>query len=251
MRLDPPLYPQAPAAAIEAVRLGVPLRPSRWSAWDALWAVMGWFVLANGAVLALAASGIDVYGPGFLLTVLAPWVALAGWPLWITRRRGNGAAIDLGLTFNRKDVKIGLLGGLAAFVLGMIAAAVSVMLFGDFSAAAADEAEKLADSGSVFTLIALAVLVVVGAPVAEELTFRGLLWSGLAKRRAAAWVCVLVTAAAFAAIHFEPKRVLVLFTIGVVLGLVRLYSGSVGASIIAHAVNNTPPAIGLLALLVT
>jgi hypothetical protein len=126
---------------------------------------------------------------------------------------------------------------------------ISVQLFGDFSAAAADEAEKLADNGSLLTLLILAVLVVVGAPIAEELTFRGLLWAGLAKRRAADWVCVLVTAAAFALIHFEPKRVLVLFTIGVVLGVVRLKSQSVGASMIAHGVNNLPPALGLLALL--
>jgi membrane protease YdiL (CAAX protease family) len=91
-------------------------------------------------------------------------------------------------------------------------------------------------------------MVVVGAPIAEELTFRGLLWSGLAKRGVRPWVAVLVSAAAFALIHFEPERLFVLLVIGSVLGAVRWITGSVGACIVAHAVNNAPGAIGILAL---
>lgn len=249
-RADPPLYADAPRAAMDAVRLGVPLRPTRWSLWDSAWAVLGWFVLSNVAAVLLLVGGLDLYGPAFLLPVVVPWIALAGWPLWATRRRGNGAEIDLGLRFRGTDIRDGLIGGIAAFAVGMVASVVSIALFGDFSSAAADQAQKVADDGGTVVLILFAVLVVVGAPFAEELAFRGLLWSGLAKRGAASWVSIVVTAAAFAAIHFEPVRLLVLFSIGLVLGAVRWRTGSLGACIVAHGVNNFPAALGLLALLV-
>ena len=247
-RADPPLYAAAPSAALDAVRLGLPLRPSQWSVWDALWAVLGWFVLSNVVAFALLVGGVDIYGPAFLLATVVPWIALAGWPLWITRRRGNGAEIDLGLRLRWADVGSGVLGGIAALVAGIAASVVTVALFGDFSSSAADEAQQIAQTGGWYVLLAFAVLVVVGAPLAEELAFRGLLWSGLAKRGAASWVSIVVTAAAFAVIHFEPVRMLVLFSIGVVLGIVRWRTRSLGACIVAHAVNNLPPAIALLTL---
>lgn len=248
-RTDPALYPDAPHAAVDAVRLGLPLRTSAWSAWDALWAVLGWFVLSNVVAVAVLVAGIDIYGPAFLLVTIVPWIALAGWPLWITRRRGNGVEIDLGLRLRWYDIWTGAVGGVAAFGVGLLTSAITVALFGDFSSAAGDEAQNVADSGGAVVLIIFAVLVVVGAPLAEELAFRGLLWSGLAKRGASTWVSILVTSAAFAAIHFEPVRLLVLFSIGAVLGVVRWRTGSLGACVVAHAVNNLPPALGLLWLL--
>jgi len=119
---------------------------------------------------------------------------------------------------------------------------------GEFDSAAAREAQDLADSAGPWVLVLFAVMVVVGAPIAEELTFRGLLWSGLAKRGIRPWVSVLVSAGAFALIHFEPERLLVLLAIGSVLGGVRWLTGSLGACMVAHAVNNAPGALGILAL---
>ena len=58
----------------------------------------------------------------------------------------------------------------------------------------------------------------------------------------------LLSAVAFAVMHFEPQRLLVLVTIGAGLGIVRWRTGSLGACIVAHAVNNLPGAIGILLL---
>ena len=71
-------------------------------------------------------------------------------------------------------------------------------------------------------------------------------WSG---RGLAPWLTVTLTTAAFAVFHFEPTRLLVLVVIGAVLGYVRAADRrSLGASIVTHAVNNLPGALGLLLL---
>ncbi len=256
-RRDPPLYATCPAAAIDAVRLGLPLRTTRWGAWDALWAILGSIVIANAVAIVLivltgastsSGSGLDLSSGWILLTIAAPWIALAGWPILATRRRGNGAVVDLGLRFGKSDVLAGLAGGAAAFGVGLAAGLLTAALVGDFSSAAGDQAQELADASGPAVLIVFALMVAVGAPVAEELTFRGLLWSGLAKRGARPWVAIAVSAVAFALLHFEPARLLVLLSIGAVLGVIRWRTGSVGACIVAHGVNNLPGALGILAL---
>jgi len=250
-RADPPLYLQAPRRAFDAARLGLPIRPSSWTAWDALWAVGGSILLANLTAVLLAVLGLEFEQGWILLALAAPWVAMIGWPLLASKRRGNGAAVDLGLQARWSDALWGLLGGIAAFVSGLVAGIMSIQLFGDFTSAAGDEAQRLAEESSPWVLLVFALMVVIGAPIAEELAFRGLLWSGLAKRGFPVWVPILVSTVAFALIHFEPKRMLVLLSIGLVLGVIRWRTRSLSACIVAHAVNNLPGAIGILALSAT
>lgn len=247
-RANPPLYAAAPVTVTDAVRLGIPLRPTTWSVWDALWAIMGSIVIANAVALVLLAAGLSLDSGWILAAVAAPWIALAGWPILATRWRGNGPTVDLGLRLRRTDLLRGLAGGAAAFGAGLLASAITVSLLGEFDSAASREAQDLADSAGPWVLVLFAIMVVVGAPIAEELTFRGLLWSGLAKRGVRPWVSVVVSAGAFALIHFEPERLLVLLAIGSVLGGVRWLTGSLGACMVAHAVNNAPGALGILAL---
>jgi len=208
----------------------------------------GAFVVANVVALVLVALGVGLDGGAFLLTVIAPWLSLAGWPLWATRRRGNGAAIDLGLRLRAIDLGYGLLGGLAALAAGIVAGLITASVLGDFTSAAGDEALSLAETSSPAVLVIFALMVVLGAPIAEELTFRGLLWSGLSKGGRPVWVSIAVSTGAFALMHFEPVRLLVLVAIGGVLGIVRWRTASLGACIVAHAVNNLPGALGILAL---
>lgn len=247
-RADPPLYPAAPVTVPDAVRFGLPLRPTSWTVWDALWAMIGSVVLANVVALLLLVAGQSLDSAWILLAVATPWIAMAGWPILVTKRRGNGPVIDLGLRLTWPDVGRGILGGIAAFAAGIAAGVVTIQLLGEFDSAAGDQAQELAESSGPWVLLIFALMVVIGAPIAEELTFRGLLWSGLAKRGARPWVAVVVSTIAFALLHFEPERLLVLLAIGAVLGLLRWITGSVGACIVAHAVNNAPGALGILAL---
>ena len=91
-------------------------------------------------------------------------------------------------------------------------------------------------------LVALVAVVVVGAPVVEELVYRGLLQGALTRRLNDA-VAVVVVAAFFALIHFRWVEFPGLFAFGLILGVCALRTGRLGMGIVAHMAFN---ATGLL-----
>jgi len=89
--------------------------------------------------------------------------------------------------------------------------------------------------------------VVVGAPVAEEMFFRGWLWVGL-RQRWGAWGTGLSTGAMFLLSHGiggEWRLLVALAPVAVMLSLAREFGGSVRASLAVHLVNNGVVAAGL------
>lgn len=91
---------------------------------------------------------------------------------------------------------------------------------------------------------ALAVVlgVVVVAPLTEEWVFRGWLLPSLARKRGAA-VSVVVTAFCFGLVHLDPSAVIYASFAGLVLGWLRLVTGSLRASLVVHAVSNAVPVL--------
>ena len=114
------------------------------------------------------------------------------------------------------------------------------------SSAAGDVGVELKALGDYWLLIAFGLMIAVGAPIAEELAFRGLFFAALRKHGVGPVLSVVITAVAFALFHLEPARLGVLVTIGLVLGIVRLRTGSLGASMVAHGVVNAPAAVILV-----
>lgn len=94
--------------------------------------------------------------------------------------------------------------------------------------------ELFSANSSIFGQIFLLVIV---APLTEELLFRGIILRGLLGRCRAA-SAVLLSAALFALIHLNPWQLLSAFLIGVILGWVYLRTGSVWLCVLGHAVNN-------------
>jgi hypothetical protein len=79
--------------------------------------------------------------------------------------------------------------------------------------------------------------IVFGAPLSEELLFRGLLWNAMS--RVWSGVGVLVASSLmFAAYHVDPHQSIPLIFSAFVLGWMRLVTGSVLPSMIAHLANN-------------
>jgi membrane protease YdiL (CAAX protease family) len=81
-----------------------------------------------------------------------------------------------------------------------------------------------------------AAVVVLVAPVVEELTYRGLGFAVL--ERFGAFVAVIGTAAAFAAAHGLVQGFPALFIFGVAIGTLRLRTGSVYPGMLFHAFFN-------------
>jgi len=210
---------------------------------DVLISLLGTITFATLVSLGLSKSHIDPeHGWGLIIALTSPWLFLAGWPVVATALKGNGAAIDFGLVMHRPHIRLGVLAGLASLGLASLTALVSVKLFGPISSSAGDLGKQ--QHGIVLVLFALCALI--GAPIVEEIAFRGMLFGALTKSHFTPLVASLISAGVFALFHFEPKRFLVLFVIGAVLGEARRRSGSTLTSVVAHIVNNAPAVVSLL-----
>lgn len=238
-------YPGCPATVTTALAKGEVLRPPRWGLWDVLIGLVGTILigLAVGAGLYFADAPIAL---AVLLGTLAPWIMLAGYPVLVARLRGNGARIDFGLRLTWSDTGWGLLGGVTALLLAGIAALITQAFFPDVTSAAAEVADELSLEGGRFSLVLFALMVMVGAPIVEEIFFRGLMFSALRKRGVGAVLTIVISAVVFAGFHLEPLRFLVLLPSGLVLGWVRWRTGSTGAAMLTHGVVNAPGALALL-----
>ncbi|HJP97637.1 MAG TPA: CPBP family intramembrane glutamic endopeptidase [Rhodanobacteraceae bacterium] len=100
--------------------------------------------------------------------------------------------------------------------------------------------------------VVLALLVVCVAPIVEELVFRGVLLSGLARRMHVGWA-ILVSAVIFGCVHLPDFRfawypVPALILLGLVSGWLRVRARSLWPSITLHATNNLVAAILWLAV---
>lgn len=107
--------------------------------------------------------------------------------------------------------------------------------------------ELLLNGSDPLTLACFAITALVLAPLFEETLFRGVLlpvlgrWLG--SRRA-----VLLSAALFAAAHLSLGEFVPLFVLGIGLGVLRLRSGRLAASVLMHALWNGLTFVNLLLL---
>jgi membrane protease YdiL (CAAX protease family) len=238
-------YPGCPVTVLAARAEGIDLRSPRWGLWDVVWSLIAAVVIGLVAASLLLVINAPM-GVQILVGVTSPWIALAGWPLLVTARRGNGPRIDLGLSLTWSDTGWGVVAGAAGLMLAGIAAVITQLFVPDLSSTAADVAGQLEDSSGRLSLTIFAAIIMVGAPLVEELFFRGLFFSALRKRGVSALLTIVITAVVFAGFHFEPVRFFVLLPTGLLLGWVRWKTGSTGSAMVAHGVVNAPGAILLL-----
>lgn len=186
---------------------------------------------------------LDV-GPLLLLAFL-PSVLQGLAPVLASRRWGEGPKRDFRWVPGLRDVKVGLVCGAVALGAGYLINLVLLGLYGTDRVSdgpLSDLAQN--DEGDTKLWLALAaVVVIVATPLAEELLMRGALWKALEYHRLPQWVILVLTAVVFAYLHGEPTRTIALFGQGVAIGWARRRTGRVGASFVAHAVNNVPAAL--------
>lgn len=214
----------------------------RWGLFDVVITLVMTIVLViiASVVLELANASFAVI---VIVGSLVSWIGLAGWPILAAKYRGNGARIDYNIRFTPSDIGWGVIGGFVGLILAGLAAGLTMLIVGDFNSAAGVAAEQLVQETDVLYWIIFGLLLMVGAPIAEELAFRGLFFGALINRGMRPTWVIIITAAVFALFHFEPQRMLVLFVAGLTFGFVRYRSGSLGAAMIAHGVNNAPAAV--------
>jgi membrane protease YdiL (CAAX protease family) len=236
-------FPGAPWAFRRALARGEDLKIPTWGMGDVAISLIGAIGFSLIIGLGLMSQNIDPEnGWGLIIAFSAPWLAMAGWPVIATSIKGNGPKIDLGLISSRKHLRLGFAAGLVSLLVATVVALIVTQITGPISSTAGDVG--LNQSGAV--LIVFVLLAIFGAPIVEEIAFRGLLFGALAKAHVNEHLVVVITALVFALFHFEPKRFVILFAIGMILGEVRRRTGSTSAAIVAHIVNNTPAALFIL-----
>lgn len=213
-----------------------------------LWSYVGVEILFLASSFAIGWFLIGPDGPTALAVILGlsiPTILAAGTAVLITRWRGNGPAVDLGLRWSAADVGRGLLFGFGGLLLSIPASLVYVAVVGEENATTA--VGQAFDGIEVGWPVALLVFLLVAfvAPICEEIVYRGLLWGAVTKHGANRWVAFAITTVLFAVAHLELTRTPLLLVVAIPIGLARVFTGRLPASIVAHQVNNLVPALAL------
>jgi len=235
---------------------------SRWGLGDAAIATLIFFLASVGLTL-LVVFVLDtdpLAGPWFPITLIVPQLLQLLFVIWTARQRGSGLGIDFGFAFQRKDLGIGAMLFVVAMVgAGAVVAAMDVVGLELPTSTVAELTEDAVDggnaaetddgSGITLWVVFVAVLAATAVPVIEELGYRGLWYSALAKRGHPEWWAVVVSSFVFAIVHLEPARTPIIFVLGLVLGWGRTLTNRIGASVIAHGLINGIAFVALLSTL--
>lgn len=224
-----------------------------WGIGDAAggWLVAQLVAVLGGAIV-LSVAGYAKRPDDIPLTLIAVlqallWVGFLGAPVLAARLKGRGVVADFGLRIRPFDVPLGIAIGVACqFVLVPLVSLPWVALLGKSNGDLSAPAQKLADKATdPLGVVLLVLIVVLGAPIVEELFFRGLLQRSVG-RRFGPGLAVAITALVFGLSHWEVLQFPALAAFGAVLGLLALRTGRLGPGIVAHLAFNAVTVIALL-----
>lgn len=249
-------YTWPPAGPADDARTG-----TRFSS-SAFWPSIGWLLLSifamivvtvPAAIVVFALDGSD--DTMYVAAICVSYPVLFGAMWWTSRRlsrvHGTGdMRRDFGWrTFHRSDIGWGLL---AAFTALVAQGVIGSILRPD------DESYRDAvfggDRPSVTLLVAMGIATIIGAPIFEELLFRGPVMRSLLDRFGVN-VALLLQGVVFSLYHVVPSPGLIelsyltpLFAVGVIFGFAAQRTGRLATAQVAHAAMN---AVAYLALVVT
>lgn len=164
------------------------------------------------------------------------WIGLLGAPV-MAAREGMAWRSDLRWSMRAVDVPMGIASGLALqLVLVPLLYVPIFWLFGDQDVEeAARSLVGRADGG--FDVMALVLVTVIGAPVVEEIFFRGLLYGALADQHTRS-LAIAMSATIFAATHLQFLQFPALLLVGVVHAMLMARTGRIGTAIWSHVAFN-------------
>ncbi len=167
------------------------------------------------------------------ISVVASSLVGGGFVILMIRARGRaGIAEYLGLRW--PGLKTALVA--VAVTAGIIALTALVSVFLDRSAAEVD----LDMYGTSIWPALLWIAVVLVGPAFEEMFFRGFLFEGFRQSRVSAAGAIALTSFAWAILHIQYDLVGMgeILVMGIIMGIVRLKTGSLWSTFIIHALNN-------------
>lgn len=201
-----------------------------------------------------SASPANSLGP-LIANLLGLWTGLVAAVVFASLKKGTRSLRrDFGL---RRIVLQDAVIGIPIGVIGQVV--VIPLLYYPFENMIPDLSQKLskpaisiADLGHGYGAILLTLFLVVGAPVMEELYFRGLLLGSLKYRfirlgeSLSSFLAAIVSSILFGLAHGEPLQLLGLAFFGLILAGLRLKFGRLGPGMFAHSAFNAVTVIALV-----
>lgn len=230
--------------------------------WGIADALVGWFVAFTSAAL-IGSLVLLLFGYGGAdgkpvedvpITLMAAaqypplWFGMVGVPVWVAWAKGRGVVEDFKLRVQTSDL-IGLpVGLLAQLVLVPLVSFPFLWLSGTGVDELAEPARELADKAQASSTIGVVVfvaIVVVGAPIAEEIFFRGLVLRSFAKRFGPA-IGLAASSVMFGLTHFQLLQFPALVAAGAVFGWLALRFDRLGPAIFCHMAFNATTVVNIL-----
>lgn len=240
---DPPVT--SPAESDEpGDRPGADDPTAAWPPWSAFVALIAGFGIALFGALVIgviaAALGADFTNPPPAVNIISTVVqdaALVGSAVLFARMQGAARPWHFGLRPTRVRRAVGLVVGAWGIFLAFSAAWVAVLNIDEHD----NLPKELGVDQSTVSLLAVAALVAVVAPIAEEVFFRGYFFTALRNWRGT-WPAAIITGLVFGLIHAgsSPAGFLVpLAVLGFLLCLLYARTGSLYPCIVLHSLNNS------------
>lgn len=223
--------PPAPPIAIGVV--------PAFGVWVAAW-LLGAIAAAPLAVVAMGADFDNLTIPEMLIATAATWAVFIAGLIVASHRFGTGDPLsDYAVSFRPIDL-VGIPVGVAVqlLVIPLLYVPLQHWWPETFSDDKLDErASELVDKAGGFNTVLLVLLVVVGAPIVEELVYRGLLQRSVSTVIGAV-PALIVTSAWFALIHPSPVEFPGLFVAGIAFGIGVVVTRRIGMGLVTHAAFN-------------
>jgi membrane protease YdiL (CAAX protease family) len=205
----------------------------------AVWSLTYLFANVCGSVVisALGYGAVDVAPTWVLaLSALTLWGPFIGVLFWTSKHRGSGNVVqDFSLTFQAKDL-LGIPLGVASQLLLVVLVTLPFqLLFPSLfnSEAVEKRANDLFDAAHGGWIVLLVVIVVICAPLVEEIVYRGFIQHNLGVAYGAR-ISVLLASFWFAAVHLQLAEFPGLFAFALVLGACFSRTKRLGLSIVTH-----------------
>jgi membrane protease YdiL (CAAX protease family) len=211
--------------------------------WGVGWGV-GMVLVATSVLAVFGVDGDDYTVAELAAATGAAWLIMVAALAFTSNRYGTGRpgqdfVEHYGLRFRPIDVvgvPVGVLGQLA--IVPLVYLPLRELWPATFSESELEErARELVDKASGWTIVLLVVVVVLGAPLVEELVYRGLLQRSMS---AALGVvpALVVMSIWFALMHPTPIEWPGLAVAGALFGAGLALTGRIGSSILTHAAFN-------------
>ena len=217
----------------EQSQLGSPIRIF------AVWSLTYLFANVCGSVVisALGYGAVEVVPTWVLaLSALTLWGPFVGVLFWTSKHRGSGNIVqDFSLSFQAKDLWGIPLGIACQLLLVVLVTLPFQWLFPSLfnSEAVEKRANDLFDAAHGAWMVLLVVIVVICAPLVEEIVYRGFIQHNLGVAYGAR-ISVLLASFWFAAVHLQLAEFPGLFAFALVLGVCFSRTKRLGLSIVTH-----------------